>query len=116
MKHDPLNNRLLKEFPYLEKTYASVKDGAFDLDTPAYSFYEEIFVPYILMKIEKNDKEEIRHCFAFIEEMMEDEDEIGQDVMMQSVLCPLYEKKGSQLKSLPLGRLSLAYVKEWLEI
>ena len=59
MKHDPLNHRLLLEFPVLEQTYTKVKEGVFDLDTPAYSFYEEIFVPYLLACLEKNDKEEL---------------------------------------------------------
>ena len=113
MKKDPLNNVLLKEFPYLEEHYLQVKDGTFDLDTPAYSFYEEIFVPYIIGKIEEKNDVEIRHCFSFIEDMMNGE-EMEQDVMMQSVLCPLYEQ-GIELKKLPLGRRSLQYVKDWLE-
>lgn len=113
MKKDPLNNILLKEFPYLEKNYLKVKDGTFDLDTPAYSFYEEIFVPYLERKIEEKDEKEIRHCFDFIEKMMEDE-EMYQDVMMQSVLTPLYEH-GVELKKLPLGRRSMQYVNDWLD-
>lgn len=115
MKHDPLNHRLLDEFPYISKNYEKVKDGVFDLDTPAFSFYEEIFVPYIIEQINKKDEKEIKHCFDFVEAMMNDEEEIVQDVAMQSILCILGEKK-IELKKLPLGRRSLEYVSNWVEI
>lgn len=114
MKHDPLNNRLLDEFPSLKAIYPTIKDGVFDLDTPAYSFYEEIFVPYFIGKIGEHDVDEIRHCCLFIEEMM-NQDELSEDVCMQSVLSPLYEK-GIELKNLPLGERSRQYVMDWIEI
>ncbi len=115
MKHDPINHSLLEEFPYLKENYEKVKDGVFDLDTPSTSFYEEIFVPYIIKNINENNKEEVNHCFDFVEKMMNDEDETVQDVAIQSVLCVLGEKK-IDLKKLPLGKRSLEYVKDWVEI
>ena len=113
MKHDPLNHRLLLEFPVLEQTYTKVKEGVFDLDTPAYSFYEEIFVPYLLACLEKNDKEELEHCFCFIEELMNDEDEMVSRVAKQSILCPLYERN-INFDLLPLGKETKDYYLNWL--
>ncbi|MCR4698024.1 MAG: hypothetical protein K5762_01525 [Bacilli bacterium] len=114
MKHDPLNHRLLEEFPVLSHSYTEVKEGAFDLDTPAYSFYEEIFVPYILSCLEKNDSQELQHCFDFIEEMMIDEEEMVSRLAMQAILCPLYEKN-IDFSLLPLGKESKDYYQTWLK-
>lgn len=115
-KKDPYNHRLLDEFPKLKETYDKIKGGVFDLDTPSYSFYEEIFVPYFVECIKKKEKEEIEHCCKFIDGMMRDEDEKLNDIAMKSVLFPLYEKFKIDLKTLPLGKEAQEYDKNWLEI
>lgn len=115
MKHDPYNHLLLNEFPYLKATYQKVKDGVFDLDTPAYSFYEEIFVPYIVACIRKNDARETEHCFSFIEDLLESEEEMLNDLAMKSILCILYEEYDFDFSVLPLGRLSKDYYENWLK-
>lgn len=115
MKKDPLNHRLIESFPILEEIYPTVKDGCFDMDTPSNAFFEEVFVPYILSMIEKKNEKEICHCFSFIEEMMNDEDEHTEDIAMSSVLVPLSEKI-EDILSLPLGKKSLSYYKEWIDI
>lgn len=115
MKKDQLNNRLIENFPQLEKLYPLIKDGCFDMDTPSNAFFEEVFVPYILAMIEKKDEKEICHCFTFIEELMNDEDEHNEDIAMSSILVPLSEKV-ENLLSYPLGEKSRRYCLDWILI
>ncbi len=114
MKHDPLNHKLIDEFPYLKENYKSMKDGVFDLDTPSTFFYKEIFIPYLLYIHESGNDREVLHCCQFIESMMTDEDEECNNLAMLGILCPLYESLGEKMKDLPLGENSEKYYRFWL--
>lgn len=114
MKHDPLNHKLLDEFPSIQNIYQNIKGGTFDLDTPSRYFYQEVFLPYIYDKIHVGDQKEVEHCFRFIEEMMSDEDERLNDLAMNGILCPMFEKLNSTMESLPLGIKSKEYYLNWL--
>ena len=115
MKHDPLNHRLLNEFPYLAKNYQKLHDGIFDLDTPSRNFYEEIFIPYILGVKERDDTDELNHCCIFIEELLNDQDENSNNLAIMGILCPLYEKIGDEMSHLPLEDKAMEYYKNWLK-
>ena len=114
-KKDPLNHLLLEEFPSISEHYTTYKDGVFDLDTPASSFYEELFVPYVIKCYQEKNEKELIHCCDFIERMMTEEEELNNDIAMNHILCPLYESKKIDFSLLPLGRVSKEYVREWLE-
>ncbi len=115
-KKDPYNRRLLDEFPFLKDNYDKIKGGVFDLDTPSYSFYEEIFVPYFVECINKKKDDEVRHCCQFVDAMLKDEDEKLNDIAMKSVLFTLHEEYNIDIQSLPFGKEAKEYDKNWLEI
>lgn len=114
MKKDIYNNLLLKRFPTLVET-EEYKSNVFDLDTPAHSFYERIFVPYIINKIKNDDEKEIDRCFSFIEELITCDEEMANELAMNSILMPLQENKEINLSQLPLRENSLKYYKLWLK-
>ena len=114
MKKNPLNHLLLETFPPLESRYQTYKGGTFDLDTPAVSFYEEIFVSYLIERVEVNDLAEVNKCFDFIEMLMSEEDEMYNDVAIKGILIPLYESENIDLEKCPLGTKSFEYYKTWL--
>ena len=115
MKHDPLNTKLITEFPKLGETYQSVKGGAFDLDTPSSAFYQEIFLPYVIESIKNKDEKEIRHCLDFIEDMMTSDNELENNVAMAFILVPLFEERHNlDWDKLPFGKESKAYLEMWV--
>lgn len=107
---------LLDEFPFLKDNYDKIKGGVFDLDTPSYSFYAEIFVPYMEEVYRKDDALELNHCLTFIENMMKNEDEKVSDIAIKAILIPLYENKKVNMDELSLGKLSKSYYEKWLKI
>ena len=114
MKKDIKNNLLLDEFPILQDYYLEIKGGVFDLDTPAYNFYKEVFTSYLISCIKADKKDEIKHCFSFVERLLESDDELDNDLAMKAILTPLYEDYQIDLSKYELGEKSLAYYKTWL--
>lgn len=114
MKKDKFNHLLLERFPLI-KNLDEYKQNVFDLDTPAHSFYEQVFVPYIIIAIKNNDVESINKCLGFTEELIKSDDDMANELAMNSILMPLYENKNIDLGSLPLQEVSKKYYKLWLK-
>lgn len=112
MKHDPLNKLLLEKFPKLKDYF---KDSIYDLDTPSYNFYQELFVPYIKEQINKNDTTELNRCLEFVEEMLKDSNEQLQEIAQNNILLILYEEKDVDFSLLPLKEISYQYYLDWLK-
>lgn len=113
MKHDPLNKLLLEKFPKLNDNF---KDSIYDLDTPSYNFYQELFVPYIKEQISNNDTIELNRCFEFVEDMLKSNNEQLQEIAQNNILLILYEDEDVDFSLLPLKELSYQYYLEWLKI
>jgi hypothetical protein len=114
MKHNPLNNRLLEEFPYIKEHFKEYGNGAFDMDVPAASLYEGAFVPYLEQMVKENNEKEVFHCTYFLEELISGKEE-ESILAVSAILTPLYERKVLDLEKLPLGEKSLNYYLEWLK-
>ncbi len=114
MKHNPLNHLLIQEFPYLKEHFPEYGNGAFDMDVPASSLYEGLFVPYLEMIVRKDDKDELMHCLCFLEELINGNEE-ESILAVSAVLTPLYEHKQVDFETLPLGEKCLAYYQNWLK-
>lgn len=112
MKHDPLNKLLLEKFPELNE---QLKHNIYDLDTPSYNFYQELFVPYIKGQILNNNETELNRCFTFIEDMLRDSNEQMQEIAQNYILLILYEDKDVNFSHLPLKELSYQFYLEWLK-
>ncbi len=115
MKKDPLNHLLLEEFPYLEKHYQEVKGGIFDLDTPSHAFYEEIFLPYLLLMYKEENRMEVEHCCQFIEDLLCSDEEEKNSLAINGILCPLYDRKEVDMSLLPLKEKTKEYYLDWLK-
>ena len=84
--------------------------------TGSHVVYEDVFVPYVLDSIAKNDVEEVKRCFDFVESLFSLQDDYASDVAGQSILEALSEGDAHlDLSSIKLGKLSKQYYDKYLK-
>jgi hypothetical protein len=116
MDSQKLNSLLLEEFPQIRHQFDDFVSWQEGMATGSHVVFEDVFVPYILDRIAKNDAEEVKRCFDFVESLFSLHDDYADDVAGQSVLEALSEGNAHlDLSSIKLGKLSEQYYEKYLK-
>ena len=87
---------LISKFPELKPIYDKDIDEYIDLP---YLFYEPVFVPYIMDKINLREEEELKKIFSFIEDLLKNGDEKTINLIEVAVIESLFfEKEYNEIK------------------
>lgn len=77
-----LNEKLLVNFPELEKSFEEETSWQEGMETGSTVVYEDVFVPFVEEAIEKGDDKAISRIFGFIEELAQVDDEYTRQLLM----------------------------------
>lgn len=112
-----LNKLLVKMYPNLSEKYKDEVDWQEGDYTGSHTVYGDVFTPYLISCIAKNESVEIRKAFMYVETLLETENLYVEEVIafsvLESILYLFKEKK--ELYDL-LGKKTKKIVKELLDI
>ena len=97
-----LNQLLIAKFPNLQKKYhdeISWQDGE---STGSHIIYGDVLTPYLIERIERDDLEEIKEIFGFLEDVLLLGDKYSDEVIAFSVVESVFHllSKNSHLQIL----------------
>lgn len=86
MEPREINSKLLELLPQSKELFDSVAGWQDGLDTGTTIIVEDVFMVYLKELIEKNDKDELSNCSAFIDWLSDYiDDEYAGDVLVISI-------------------------------
>jgi len=86
MKKEELNIKMINYFPSLKDKYDDEVGWQEGDKTGSHTVYGDVLTPYLVEKINQDDKKEVTNIFNFLEEIFMLNDEYANDVLTVSVL------------------------------
>ena len=115
LKYTDANEILLTEFENLKTAFSEHENNdLFILEDGCYSFYEQVFAPYVIKQLDDGNEKELKKIFTFIEKLYREGDPDMRDLIGISIVedfyyAPDYEQRKEKLFSLcqePPGQAS----------
>lgn len=98
MEPKQLNQKLIKRFPELNKKFCEETEWQEGEETGSHVVYGDVFAPYIESVIAQQNDAEMEKIFAFIEDILLENDGYSEEVIMFSVLERLLSDKDNYEK------------------
>jgi hypothetical protein len=85
MESKELNELLVSKFPELKEQYQDAYEF-YDGDIGSHVIYGDIFVPYIIEKLNDKDEPQIKKILAFIDELLNSKNAYYEEVIIITVI------------------------------
>lgn len=113
MTSNELNKLLIKSLPNLKNAYDEEVSWQEGDDTGSHTVYGDILTPYLNKCLNEQDEGEIKKILTFIEEVLELQDNYGEEVIAFSVLEGVeYQYRKSVLLNNNIGKLTKKIIGE----